>query len=239
MLTVMSFNIRHCKGIDEKVNVARIANVIKQASPDLVALQEVDRGVARTARQDIAAELAKRCDMHVFFAKNIELDGGEYGNAVLSRFAIKEASNRALTMIGDGEQRGAIRTVIAIPQTKSTTREVVFIATHLDHRDSDVERVLSTDELHSMVSENASAPTIVAGDFNSVPGSRVHQKMKRNLRDVWEHVGEGDGLTSPADCPVGRIDYIWISQHFAPLEMHVLLTQASDHFAIASRLELC
>lgn len=49
---VLSYNIHHAEGIDGKLDVARIARVIKDCQPDLVALQEVDKLVERTESID-------------------------------------------------------------------------------------------------------------------------------------------------------------------------------------------
>lgn len=237
-VSVMSFNIRHCEGIDEAVDVKRIAKLINEAKPDLIALQEVDRGVTRSARRDMPTELASLTGMEAIFYQNIALEGGEYGNAVMSRFPIKACDNTLLTTIGDGEQRGAIRAVISIPTDIGGERDLVFIATHLDHRDSDVERMLSVDELHLLMMKAGGLPIIVAGDFNSVPCSRVHSKLKQRLRDAWELAGNGPGFTHPADRATRRIDYLWVSQNISPLDIQVVPTLASDHFAVLGRLAI-
>ena len=51
---VMSFNIRHCKGTDNKLDVGRVAAAIKGQSPDYVCLQEVDVRTKRSAKVDHA-----------------------------------------------------------------------------------------------------------------------------------------------------------------------------------------
>ena len=56
-LRVLSYNIHHGEGVDRKLDLPRIASVIKSVKPDLVALQEVDQGTERTNKIDQAAEL--------------------------------------------------------------------------------------------------------------------------------------------------------------------------------------
>lgn len=56
---VMSYNIHHGRGLDGKIDLERIANVIKKEGADIVTLQEVDKGVERSDRQDIAKELSR------------------------------------------------------------------------------------------------------------------------------------------------------------------------------------
>src|SRR5690606_15119708 len=95
-LRVLSYNIHHAEGVDRKLDVERIAKIIVAAKPDLVALQEVDQKVTRTRGVDQPAELARLTGMHMAFGGNIRLQGGEYGNAVLSRWPIKAQKNHLL-----------------------------------------------------------------------------------------------------------------------------------------------
>src|SRR5688572_12746619 len=78
-LRVLTYNIHHAEGTDGKLDLARIARVIHEQQPDLVALQEVDVKTRRTGGVDQAAELAKLTGMHVAFGKGIDFQGGEYG----------------------------------------------------------------------------------------------------------------------------------------------------------------
>ena len=83
---LVSYNIHHCRGMDNKVSVARTAAAIMREKPDFAGLQEVDRNVDRSGFADQPKELARLTGMHATFAKAIPLgERGEYGVAVLSR----------------------------------------------------------------------------------------------------------------------------------------------------------
>jgi endonuclease/exonuclease/phosphatase family metal-dependent hydrolase len=60
-LRVLAYDIRHGQGLDGRLDLDRIARLIMRAEPDLVALQEVDRGAARTNAVDQAAVIQKSC----------------------------------------------------------------------------------------------------------------------------------------------------------------------------------
>src|SRR5678810_85346 len=90
---VMTYNIHHGEGLDGKVDLLRIAELIKREGADIVALQEVDKGTQRTARRDFPEELAALTGMTAVFSNNFAFEGGEYGNAVLTRFPIKRWTN--------------------------------------------------------------------------------------------------------------------------------------------------
>ena len=53
----MTYNIHHGEGIDKRLDLERIAAVIRDADVDIVALNEVDKGTSRTEQRDLAAEL--------------------------------------------------------------------------------------------------------------------------------------------------------------------------------------
>ena len=106
-LRVLTYNIHHGEGVDGKFDLRRIAEVIKSASPDLLALQEVDQGTARASGVDQPAELARLTGMEVVFGRNIEFEGGGYGTALLSRLPVKAHSSVKLRSFSDRPYRSS------------------------------------------------------------------------------------------------------------------------------------
>ena len=76
---VLTYNIHHGEGIEKKIDLQRIADLINREKADIVGLQEVDRGVERTARRDLPAELAQLTGMTVYFDRNIIHQGATMG----------------------------------------------------------------------------------------------------------------------------------------------------------------
>lgn len=234
-LRVLSYNIHHGEGLDGRIDLPRIAQVITDARADLVALQEVDRGVPRSQRLDLPAELGRLTGLTPCFEKNIPYQGGDYGNAILTRFPIKSSRNTHYKMLRPREQRGLLQVVLDVQG-----RDVVLMNTHLDYRPDDTERVANVAELQAAVAAaGAGTPVIVCGDFNATPGSRPHAGVETFLADVWSLVGRGDGFSFPARAPAKRIDYIWISRKtIEPVRMEVLRSEASDHLPLLAELRL-
>lgn len=56
-LKLMSYNIHHGVGLDERLDFNRIAKVINRKRLDVVALQEVDSVTQRTGGRDLLGEL--------------------------------------------------------------------------------------------------------------------------------------------------------------------------------------
>lgn len=232
-LRVMSYNIHHGEGVDGKVNLVRIAEVIKQQSPDIVGLQEVDKGVARTQRRDFPAELAALTGMACVFSNNFNYQGGEYGNAVLTRLPIERWTNTHLRMLRPNEQRGVLQLVL-----KVGARKLLFMNTHIDYRHDDAERVANVAQFKEIIADQR-LPIVFVGDFNSQPGSRTHAAMAEAFDDVWLLAGDGPGFTITSTNPSSRIDYVWVSKS-APLQAlraWVPRTEASDHLPLMVDLQ--
>ena len=51
-LRIMSYNVRNAKGLDDKTDYARVADVIKRENPDVVAIQELDKETKRSKGVD-------------------------------------------------------------------------------------------------------------------------------------------------------------------------------------------
>ncbi|MFN0068602.1 MAG: endonuclease/exonuclease/phosphatase family protein [Limisphaerales bacterium] len=225
-LRVMSYNIRHGRGLDDRVDLPRIAGVIRDAQADVVLLQEVDRGTPRTDRRDLAAELAALTGMHAVFSRNIPYQGGEYGNATLSRFPVVAWTNLHYRMLRPGEQRGLLQLTAEV----AGHGRVQFWNTHMDYRPDDAERLSNVAEINALLARTTE-PVILGGDFNDTPGSRVHAALGERWQDAWLVAGEGDGFTIPADRPARRIDYLWTPRGspWRATRAWVPETEASDH----------
>ncbi len=234
-LRVMTYNIQHGAGADERVDLQRTAEAIRREKPDIVALEEVDKGVMRTGRQNLPMLLGSLTGMTVYFNNNFNFQGGEYGNAVLTRFPILMETNTHYRMIRTNEQRGVIQMILNVNGHK-----ILFMATHIDYRPDNQERLMNVAEMKEIVKKYPGLPVVICGDFNDTPDGRVYNTMKQSFADVWALVGEGKGLTYPSPVPKKRIDYIWISRDksLQPTIAWVPNTQASDHRPLVAELRL-
>ena len=232
-LRVLTYNIHHGEGVDGKLDLERIAKVIRAANPDLVALQEVDRKVRRTRGVDQPAELARLTGMHVAFGRNIPLEGGEYGNAVLSRRPIKSQKNYPLPSLGRGEKRG----LLAVELELAGGKPLLFLSTHLDHRPGEHERELSAEAINTIVANNPTKLDILAGDLNAIPTGSTLAIFKT----AWTMANAEALPTSPAVSPRRQIDYVLLrpKDSWKVIEVQVLdESVASDHRPLLAMIEL-
>jgi len=132
-LRVLTYNIHHGEAMDKKFDYERLARVINDLSPDIVALQEVDNGTERASGVDQAALLGKLCKMHHAFGQAMPYQGGQYGEAVLSRFPIKKAVVHPLPYSTNQEPRAALEVLIE-PEGLGP---IVFVGTHLCHQSNE------------------------------------------------------------------------------------------------------
>lgn len=233
-LRVLSYNIHHGEGVDHKVDLPRIAEAIKSVNPDLVALQEVDRGVRRTAGIDEPQELARLTGMEVVFEKNIRYQGGDYGNAVLSKLPIRRHKNHPLPSFYEGEQRGVLEVEV---ETAVPGQSILFLATHLDYRPADEERLASVKFINDLVTSAEGQPALLAGDLNAKPDSTT----LRGFKKLWTSVNDRVLPTFPVEKPTRQIDFIlsYPAECWKAVETRVLdEAVASDHRGIFAVLEL-
>lgn len=233
-LRILSYNIHHGEGGDRKLDLERIARVIRLVEPDIVALQEVDKTVKRTQGVDQPAELARLTKLHVAFGANIELQGGHYGNAVLSRFPITRHKNHLLPKIDESEQRGVMVAEIKLP---GANMPLLFFATHLDFRADDRERLSSAKAINDLAAKHPRRPALLAGDLNDTPESET----LRRFAAVWTRANEKPMATVPVDRPTKQIDFILYrpQDRWKVIEVKVLEEAiASDHRAVFAVLKL-
>ncbi|WP_193212028.1 FAD:protein FMN transferase [Luteolibacter marinus] len=221
----MSWNLHHGVGEDGKLDLERIASVIRAQAPDVVVLQEVDNRCRRSGNVDQAAELARLTGMHGAFGKAIDHDGGEYGHAILSKGKLGATAVHRLP--GDGEPR------IAFEATASVAgKPVRVVSVHLDHQDEE-RRLGQAVALAGMLGDTT-GPMIVGGDFNDIPGSETLKKVGSLGAAVDK---SGARLTQPARAPKVEIDHVFVRRlkPVAPARV-VPDAIASDHRPVVVEL---
>ena len=229
---VMTYNIHHGEGTDNIVDLKRIAQVINKWSPDLVALQEVDKETTRSGNINETDTLSMLTQMYSVFGKNIDVFGGGYGNAILSKYPIIRSENRKLPRVNNGEQRGLLAVWVEVPFSKE---KLVFISTHFDHRTNPQERVQSTKQIKSWIERGDFGDHIIlAGDLNDIPSS--------DILLVFNSICDGSNQsnkykTFPAENPTRQIDYIFACKkgRYSIDSFHVIDEPIiSDHLPLIS-----
>jgi endonuclease/exonuclease/phosphatase family metal-dependent hydrolase len=239
-LTVMSYNTHSCIGMDGRVSPRRIARVIARQGADLVALQELDHGRARSRAEDQAGDIAAELGFHLLFCPAVVKGDERYGHALLSRWPLEAVKIAPLPFVPGGiwpEPRGAIwaRTHIGdIPLN--------ILSTHLglsaSERMKQMAAILGEEWLGPVLDHEL---VVLCGDFNLTPGSAAHRLAATRLRDVAHGFKRGVRTFSSMRL-VAQLDHIFVSPHFG-LEavfaaQNDLTRVASDHLPLVASLRL-
>jgi len=231
VLRVLSFNIYHGETMKGDFDLEQIAQVIREAKPDLVALQEVDLYTGRNGGRDLASELGLLTRLVPLYGRSMRFDGGEYGEAILSRSSILSSRNHALPSTEGHEPRSALE-VSYLMESGDT---IVFMGTHFDHMGEE-DRIKQADRVIEILAET-DLPVLLAGDLNARPESSAMEILFADLKPSDPDFE----FTSPSRSPRAKIDYILYgpSERWWVLESRVIHNNvASDHCAFLSVLEL-
>lgn len=238
----MTYNVHGCVGIDGRRSAERIAEVIGEHGPDVVAMQELDVGRHRSERENQPERIAHELGMTHLFSSACAMGGGEYGNAILSRHPIelvKAACLPPLEQIDGRETRGALWVTV-----RTSDAAVHVLTTHLGL--DRTERAVQADTLRGadwLGHPSCQAPVVVTGDLNARPGSPPYRRLRGDLLDVQEAVPDlRPRRTWPAMLPMMRIDHVFVSPSVAVGGFEVpsdrLTRVASDHLPLIVDLEI-
>lgn len=218
---VMTYNVRHCAGMDLVLDYDRTANVIAIQKPDVVALQELDSMTGRSEHRYQLGELASRTQYYPVFGSAIDYDGGKYGVGILTREL--PLSTKRIPLPGE-EPR--LLLVVEV-------HDYVIACTHLDLEE---EQRLASVPLVVEEAQRWQKPFILAGDWNDTLDSELLQEMT-----MYFNIHSGNEATYPADEPQECIDYIatFKGRTVETIESHVIdEPAASDHRPVLVRMQL-
>jgi len=161
----LTYNIHRAIGVDRRFRLGRILKILAHHQADIVLLQEVDIGVPRSGKMDLAHELAHELGYNFSaVGLNVQLRQGYYGNATLSRFPIVRKRNIDLT-IGTHKRRGCQHTTLQISNATNQLLEVfnVHLGLSAQERARQIGMLAQSVEFAALEHQ---MPCIVGGDFN-------------------------------------------------------------------------
>lgn len=224
-LKIMTYNIYSGKNLAKELNVEFAASVIRGVQPAFVTLNEVRCRTADVGPIDQSNEIGRLTGYYPVFGKAIDVLGGDYGNAILTRLPLLEhevihipdPETRAYT--GHYEHRVILRCVLDAGEKKLTV-----LCTHFglnsDEQQLAVKAVLD-------IAAKESNPVLLMGDLNLTPDA----PELKPLYEVFEDTCALDPsiLTFPSDVPKIKIDYIFYTKPVKAESVVCLDTQNSDH----------
>jgi endonuclease/exonuclease/phosphatase family metal-dependent hydrolase len=239
----MTYNVHRCQGLDRVSSPERIAAVIASCHPDIVALQELDVGRARSGHVDQAETIARDLGMDVQFFPAMRVMDELYGDAILSRWPARTVKAEALPSfrLPGLESRGALWSAIEVDGVP-----VQVINTHLSLLGR--ERLFQVKALTGpewLQHRDCREPVVLMGDMNAPPRSRMYRHMSLHLTDAFlrgRRRTRLEGATFPTRYPTLRLDYIFAGPNVEVLDVQTVRSPlaylASDHLAVVADMRV-
>lgn len=225
-VTVMSFNTQHCQNyISGSIDFDAVAEEIRGLGADIVGLNEI-RGKGQSADYEAQTEiLAEKLGFYSYFAKALDVDGvNPYGNALLSRFPIRQAQTVAIPDpierafdTNDYESRCLLKAHIDVGDGLDIC--VVHFGLNADEQELAVNTVME---------QICPEKCILMGDFNVTPEQKLLHPIKEKMFDT-SVLFEKALLSYPSDKPQIRIDYLYTSRDLKVLSADIPADVVSDH----------
>jgi endonuclease/exonuclease/phosphatase family metal-dependent hydrolase len=236
---VLTWNIHKCiGGLDRRYDPMRIAETIAHYAPDVMLLQEVDEGARRSngdRQVDLLGEVLGY--HHRAFFSNVQVrGGGEYGNAILSRYPIVETRNVDLS-IRMKKKRSVLHAVCRI-RKDGLDRTLHLYNMHLGLAQFERRiQLRSFLDSHPFRHLDGHTPVVVGGDLNDVWGSLGRLLLPAGFRGV-----DRKPRTFPAWAPLRPLDSLYVrgDLDLAHLERGEteLARRASDHRPLIADVEI-
>lgn len=232
-LTVATYNLRHCEGLDGIVDVDRAARALTGSGAEVVGFQEIDDGLTRSGKANQAAELGERLGFDIAFHPTLERGGGRYGLGFAARGEVETQFER-LPRRGDEEARGAI---------VAKANGVWFVVTHLST--DRISRATQTRALASIASQ-LDGPVLVMGDLNQ-SGSSLGPLTEAGLvSDGLRHGTLQHSLPGWLQRPLGlvglprpkHIDHVLAGGGARVVRSWTVTSEASDHLPLVAEIRV-
>ncbi|MDO4740339.1 MAG: endonuclease/exonuclease/phosphatase family protein [Eubacteriales bacterium] len=218
----MSYNIHSGKNMDNVLDIPAIAQVVRELAPEICALNEVRMRTIDVGGKELAKEIADEAGMYWRFGRAIYYNGGEYGNAILSRAPISFSRVVPVPDVPEEERERRFEPRSVLEAIVLTDKGPVQALTcHFGLTRGEQERAVET--VLSML--RSDMPAVFMGDLNILPDNDLIAKLREKIRDT----AGAEPFTFPARDACSKIDYIFASEHFACGEFTTVQTLASDH----------
>ncbi|MGH8706400.1 MAG: endonuclease/exonuclease/phosphatase family protein [Burkholderiales bacterium] len=215
ILKLISWNIQWCRGVDGRVDPARIARVVRElCDPDVCCFQEVAINFATLAgssgedQAEILGREFRGYSEHFAWAVDVPDGRGgrrRYGNLILSRLPVRQVLRHSLPWPPEAGvpnmPRVAIEAVVQAPWGL-----VGVTTTHLEYY-STAQRAAQVERLCELKAEAVAhstamsldkgddgvftpyprpASSILTGDFNMRPDDPLLARLRQDWADAWQ-----------------------------------------------------
>ena len=232
---ITTYNIHKCRGLDRRVRPRRIVEVLEQTDSDIIALQEVVGMDEAELERNQVRSIAETLGFDYRIGENRRLDGGAYGNAVLTRLPIVAHRNHDITRYKN-EPRGCLEVIVAL-EGQQPAQLLRIYNVHLGT--GFFERRYQATKLIQLLGESdPERPRLLLGDFNEWPRGLVSSLLGNHFNTAEPRRRLGRTWSYPGILPLAHVDHIYYDLPLEAKKVAVhrsrLALIASDHLPIVA-----
>jgi endonuclease/exonuclease/phosphatase family metal-dependent hydrolase len=241
LLRLLTWNIHRCIGLDRRFDPERVLATLRHHDPDIVLLQEVDRGVPRSNKLFLDHLIAQEMGYEFHsWAQSHVLKVGSYGNATFSRHPL--VKRRAIDLRrGWRKSRNCLYTRLSLPRRSNLHVFNWHLGLSASERMHQVQAVLNSNTLKDLPTSQA---VILGGDTNDWRNLLFHGAgIGAQGFDAWSEHGKRKPLrTFPSPAPAGALDKFFWRGPLHEAHVHVsklkVAKAASDHLPLLAEFRL-
>ncbi len=222
-MRILTYNTRGSLGMDGLRSTPRIAQVVRELTPDIVCFQEIHRKTLASSGEDQPEVLSARLGRPFAFQSNLSMGFGDYGVGIAYRGRLHQSIEHSLP--SRMEQRGALEVQL---RDIGGFRRLTVLSTHWGLND---EERLQQAEALALIVRGSSHPIIVCGDLNENANGEAVQKLLL-ATGLLDSDAAHNRSTFLSDNPTTRIDFILHSSDLRAVNVEVVSSLASDHLPV-------
>ncbi|MGP4113291.1 endonuclease/exonuclease/phosphatase family protein [Streptomyces sp. 4N509B] len=224
---LLSWNVHFAVKGDGEVVPDEILGVIRDSGAHVVVLQEVPRGWSAAGGLDLVGWLERRLDAEAVWSPAADR---QFGNVILTSLPVVDRETGSLPR-GDGRMDRSYASVTVRLADGETAR---IATTHLEGGGSGAAssaRASQLQEVLAALDRGHHAHTVLAGDFNAEPDSRiVDTVLEAGFTSAQDVAGNPDRVTHVP--PHRRVDWIFGGEPVTFEHFRILDSPASDHLPL-------
>jgi endonuclease/exonuclease/phosphatase family metal-dependent hydrolase len=237
-IRIVTYNIHKCRGLDRRVRPERIVEVLRELEADVIALQEVVSVAGGEREADQARFIAEEMGYAFSLGENRRLNGGAYGNVLLSRLPFRHSFNYDISVPGR-ERRGCLRADLELGAGALLHVFNVHLGTAFLERRHQARKLVAGEILSSAELTGA---RLVVGDFNEWTRGLATKTLAAHLESAEPRVHLRRSRTYPGVLPFLHLDHIYFDPRLRLRAMKLHRSRraliASDHLPIVADFEL-
>ena len=230
-MRIVTYNIHKARGMDGRVSIKRIADVLSGLDADIIALQEISSACDSSEGQ--VETLESELGFKSVFGRTRHHRGRPYGNALLSRWPIIGSCDMDLTWGQHHPKRGCIRADLKTPFGPLHVFNIHLGMNYFERR-YQVKSLLASKEIH----EGISGPRVLVGDFNEWIKGLTTRLLSDRFESLNLELLVRKRRTYPGFLPLVHLDHIYFERplriEMAELVRNRVSRVASDHLPLVA-----